>query len=235
MSNAPNFGLPMVYLVDDEEEMREALGWLLTSRRLQWEGFPSAEAFESMVDTRATLFGGTVETWPRSPSCVVLDVRMGGMSGMELFDRLLERGLTKRLPVIFLTGHGDLASAVTAVKRGAFDYAEKPHSDNRLLDIIDQALKASASSLVELSNEQAKWNRLSTLTDREREVVQHVARGFTNKDIGAQLKISVRTVEVHRARAFVKLCVSTAVDLAVYLKGRNASDPFELLDPRVRN
>lgn len=120
-------GLPMVYLVDDEDVVRDALAWLLRSRRLLSEGFASAEAFETMLDAR---LGATPATaapaWPVAPSCLLLDVRMPGTSGLALFDRLIERRLLQFMPVIFLTGHGDVPTAVAAVKRGAYDFVEKP-------------------------------------------------------------------------------------------------------------
>ena len=124
-------GLPMVYLVDDEAVLRDALAWLLRTRRLLSEGFASAEAFIALLDTPRP------GPWPSAPSCLLLDVRMPGMSGLALFDLLVERGLTQVLPVIFLTGHGDVPTAVAAVKRGAFDFVEKPFSDNALVDRIE--------------------------------------------------------------------------------------------------
>ena len=101
----PELGIPMVYLVDDEEVVRDAIDWLLRSRRLLSEGYASAEAFERAVDVFAAENHGD---WPRAPSCLVLDLRMSGMNGLALFDRLAERGLTTVLPVVFLTGHGDV-------------------------------------------------------------------------------------------------------------------------------
>ena len=124
-----SMGIPVVYLVDDETVVRDALAWLLRSRRLLSEGFGHAEAFEAFLATRDTAGG-----WPDAPSCLLLDVRMPGISGLVLFDRLVERGLTEALPVIFLTGHGDVPMAVDTLKRGAFDFCEKPFSDNALVD-----------------------------------------------------------------------------------------------------
>src|SRR5687768_15107270 len=114
-------GLPMIYLVDDEDVVRDALAWLLRSRRLLSEGFASGEAFEAMLEGQP---GAARKSWPSAPSCLLLDMRMPGMSGLTLFERLIERGLTDALPVIFLTGHGDVPTAVAAVKRGAFDFVE---------------------------------------------------------------------------------------------------------------
>lgn len=201
-----SLGLPMVYLVDDEDVVREALAWLLRSRRLLSEGFASAEAFEAHLPQAA-------EAWPRSPSCLLLDVRMPGMSGPELFERLASRGLLNRLPVIFLTGHGDVPTAVAAVKRGAFDFVEKPFSDNALVDRIEQALATSAQALLAERAAQSLHSAFLELTEREREVMRLVMEGLPNKLIADALDISVRTVEVHRSRVFDKLGVKSAVDL----------------------
>src|SRR5207237_8265614 len=116
----PRLGLPTVYLVDDEDVVRDALAWLLRSRRLLPEGFGSAEAFETMLNGRPA-------GWPTSPSCLLLDVRMPGTSGLVLFERLIERGLLEALPVIFLTCHCDGPTAGAAVKRGAIDRAHQPY------------------------------------------------------------------------------------------------------------
>jgi two-component system response regulator DctR len=207
----PPLGLPMVYLVDDEEVLRDALAWLLRSRRLLSEPFASAEAFEAMLD-------GKAPPWPGAPSCLLLDVRMPGMSGLALFERLIERGLIAALPVIFLTGHGDVPTAVAAVKRGAFDFVEKPFSDNALVDRIEQALAASRAHL-EAGRARGKVEHaLAELTEREREVMRLVVEGQPNKRVADALGISVRTVEVHRARVFDKMNVKSAVELANLLR-----------------
>lgn len=207
-------GIPTVYLVDDEDVLRDALAWLLRSRRLLSEGFASAEAFEAWLDQRRV--SGPLDL--RDPSCLLLDVRMPGMSGLALFDRLIERGLVEALPVIFLTGHADVPTAVAAVKRGAFDFVEKPFSDNALVDRIEQALARSAEVLQRLRHVQAIQRRLAELTDRERDVMRLVVEGRPNKLIADELDISVRTVEVHRARVFEKMDVKSAVELANLLR-----------------
>ncbi len=213
-------GLPMVYLVDDEDVVRDALAWLLRSRRLLSEGFASAEAFEAMLDSRlAAPRAGNPGLWPVAPSCLLLDVRMPGTSGLVLFDRLVERQLLGVLPVIFLTGHGDVPTAVAAVKRGAFDFVEKPFSDNALVDRVEQALEISAQTLLRQRDEQGVRRRLAELTERERDVMQCVIDGLSNKLIADQLNISVRTVEVHRARVFEKMDVKSAVELANLMRG----------------
>lgn len=194
-----------VYIVDDDAGVREALAWLLRSRRLPSESFDSAEAVEAMLQTRPP---------QRQPCCLLLDVRMPGMSGLALFDRLIERGLIEVMPVIFLTGHADVPTAVAAVKRGAFDFVEKPFSDNALVDRVEQALARSAGVIAQRQAAESVQRRLAELTDRERDVMRLVIDGRPNKLIADELDISVRTVEVHRARVFEKMDVKSAVELA---------------------
>jgi two-component system response regulator DctR len=203
----------MVYLVDDEDVVRDALAWLLRSRRLLSEGYASGEAFEAMLETQAP------QGWPSAPSCLLLDMRMPGISGLTLFERLIERGLTDALPVIFLTGHGDVPTAVAAVKRGAFDFVEKPFSDNALVDRIEQALARSKAALEQRREHDELQRALAELTERERDVMRLVIEGRPNKLIADALNISVRTVEVHRARVFEKMDVKSAVELANLLRG----------------
>jgi len=201
----------MVYIVDDDVSVRDALAWLLRSRRLQSQTFESAEAFEAMLARPGAGLG-------RQPACLMLDVRMPGLSGLALFDRLLGHDLVARLPVIFLTGHADVPTAVDAVKRGAFDFCEKPFSDNALVDRIEQALAQSAAVLESSGEREHLQALLDELTERERDVMRLVVEGLPNKLIADQLDISVRTVEVHRARVFDKMEVRSAVELANLLR-----------------
>ena len=207
------FSDALVYIVDDDAGVREALAWLLRSRRLASEAFDSAEAFWSFLES------GGPQWRPAQPGCLLLDVRMPGISGLSLFQRLSTRGLLASLPVIFLTGHADVPTAVDSVKRGAFDFCEKPFSDNALVDRIELALQQSADKLAALQARQRVEQRLAELTDRERDVMQLVIEGLPNKLIADQLNISVRTVEVHRARVFDKMAVKSAVELANVLRG----------------
>ena len=195
-----------VYVVDDDEAMRDSMVWLIES-----EGYP-VRAFPSAEDFLAAYTDGLA-------GCLVLDVRMPGMSGLELFDQLVARGLHQALPVIFLTGHADVPTAVDAVKRGAFDFCEKPFSDNALVDRIEQALLQSARTLAAQQHDALLRTRLTELTERERDVMRLVVEGMPNKLIADQLEISVRTVEVHRARVFDKMEVKSAVELANLLRG----------------
>ena len=222
MSQSPlpaELGLPMVYLVDDEDVVREAVAWLLRSRRLLSQGHGSAEAFEAALDADPGVQPGR---WPTSPSCLLLDLRMHGMSGLALFERLGDRGLTQAMPFIFLTGHGDVPTAVAAVKRGAFDFVEKPFSNNALVDRIERALLVSAETIGARRERAQRLRGLDELTEREQEVMRLVAQGLPNKLIADRLNISTRTVEVHRARVFDKLEVASAVDLANLLNATRA-------------
>jgi two-component system response regulator DctR len=140
------------------------------------------------------------------------------MSGLSLFERLAERGVLGALPVIFLTGHGDVPTAVAAVKRGAFDFVEKPFSDNALVDRIEQALQRSEAAIRARLGRESVKKRLAELTERERDVMRLVIEGRPNKLIADALDISVRTVEVHRSRVFEKMDVRSAVELANLLR-----------------
>ena len=200
-----------VFIVDDDASVREALAWLLRSRRLLSESFDSADTFELM------LVAGFV---PSSPCCVLMDVRMPGTSGLAQFEKMLARGWQSLLPVIFLTGHADVSTAVAAVKRGAFDFCEKPFSDNALVDRVVQALAVSQAALQTRSQKDQLTQLLAELTERERDVMRLVTQGLPNKLIADQLNISVRTVEVHRARVFDKMNVKSAVDLANLLRNQ---------------
>ncbi len=191
-----------VHVVDDDGAIRDALAWLLGSRGLSTSTWPSAEAFLAGHD-------------PSQPGCLVLDIRMEGMSGIELFDAL--RAGASPLPVIFLTGHGDVPLAVNALKKGAFDFVEKPFNDNQLVDLVIEALRHDQSRRGERAAEASLAARLGQLTAREREVMEWVLRGAPNKAIADQLGLAMRTVEVHRARLFEKMGVRSAVELAQVL------------------
>jgi two-component system, LuxR family, response regulator DctR len=210
MSPALNAAAGTVHIVDDEDVVRDALAWLLRSRRLLPLGYPSADAFW------AELEAGRI---PHDDvGCLLLDMRMPGMNGMALFERLIERGLIDRLPVLFLTGHADVATAVSAVKRGAFDFVEKPFSDNALVDRVIEALQLSARTLQAQRDHDALRRQLAELTEREREVMHLIVAGRANKQIADSLDISVRTVEVHRSRVFDKMAVRSAVELSNRLR-----------------
>ena len=194
-----------IFIVDDDSGVRDALSWLLRTRRLVSDTFANAEVF---LDEPC---------WQRAPNsscCLLLDVRMPGMSGLTLFERLQALPWAAQIPVIFLSGHADVATAVDAVKRGAFDFCEKPFSDNALVDRVEHALEVSHQHLKLRQAQDTLQQRLTELTDRERDVMQLVIDGLPNKLVADRLGISVRTVEVHRSRVFEKMGVKSAVELA---------------------
>lgn len=191
----------MLYIVDDDEAICDALSWLAKSCDIATQCYGRAHDFLSVLDQ-----------WVCAPEgdCLLLDVRMPELNGLALFDILQQRSWLQRLPVIFLTGHADVPMAVDSLKRGAFDFFEKPFNDNALMQRVREAFAASreaqGKSLVE--------QRLASLSQREREVMDHILAGKMNKVIADDLGISMRTVEVHRAHIFDKMQVKTAVDLA---------------------
>ncbi|RQO61119.1 DNA-binding response regulator [Paucibacter sp. KBW04] len=197
-----------VFLVDDDPDVRDALSFLLGSRGLNVQAFDSGPALLAMLDARPAGAGA-----PRG--IFMLDVRMEPMSGTRLHDELLARRL--RNPVLFLTGHGDIPMVVDALKKGAFDFLEKPYSDNALADRIEQALAVDAAMHADGTQAAERQARLASLTERETEVMQRVAAGKLNKVIADELHVSVRTIEVHRARVFAKLGVRSAAEVATLL------------------
>lgn len=206
MNDSPNPGT--VHVVEDDSVLADALCLLLMSRSLSAVSFPSGEAFLAAIDA----------DWPTGPACVLMDVRMKELSGLEAFDRLRARKPTMPAPVIFLTGHGDISMAVDAVKNGAFDFFEKPFNDNRLVDRVMQALAESHSRLEHDDSSGRIRGRLERLTARERDVMDLILKGRLNKVIADELGISMRTVEVHRSNVFSKMGVRSAVELSRLLE-----------------
>ncbi len=199
----PKTAEPMVHLVDDEAAVRDALAFLLQSHGL------AARAYASGPELLAALDAGPLR------GCIVLDVRMEPMSGLQLHDELVARGVT--LPVIFLSGHGDIPMAVDALHKGALDFVEKPFSDESLVQRVERALRLEAAHASARTDREREAARLTALTEREHEVMLRVAAGKLNKVIADELHISVRTVEVHRARVFSKLGVRSAAEVASLL------------------
>lgn len=197
----------LAHLVDDDDAIRDALAWLLQSRHIACRVYASGEAFLAAVG-------------PQTRGCVVLDIRMQGMSGPELFETLQARGI--HLPVLFLTGHGDVPMAVAALKKGAFDFLEKPCDDGQLLARIQEALAEDARRHAARTAADHLAARLERLTGREKDVMRLMLAGKTNKAIADELAISMRTVEVHRARLLEKMAVRNAVELARRLQDENA-------------
>ncbi len=179
-----------VFIVDDDEAVRDSLSMLMRSVSQKAETFSSAREFLEQYD-------------PERSGCLVLDIRMPGMSGMELHQELSDRGAI--LPIIFVTGHGDVPMAVEAMQRGAVDFLQKPYRDQDLLDRINAALDLDTKNRAELGQVDTIRERIETLTPREREVMEMVVNGKANKVIAADLGVSQRTVEIHRGRVMEKM------------------------------
>lgn len=189
---------PTVFIVDDDEPVRDSLKMLMRSVGLSAETFSGAAEFLEAYD-------------PDRPGCLVLDIRMPGMSGMELQEKLNE--IHAILPIIFITGHGDVPMAVKAIQYGAADFIQKPFRDQDLLDRINKAIEQDASNRSQLLETRDIEERLSNLTPREKEVLELIVDGRPNKVIAADLEVSQRTVEIHRARVMDKMRASSLAHL----------------------
>jgi two-component system response regulator FixJ len=189
---------PVVFIVDDDEAVRSSLRLLLKSVGLVPTALGSAREFLDKYD-------------PAQPGCLVLDVRMPGMSGIELQETLNRQGAV--IPVIFITGHGDVPMAVEAMQAGAFDFLQKPFRDQDLIDRIQRALEKDRASRAVLNEHSLIQERLESLTPREREVLTLVTSGKPNKVMAADLGVSQRTVEIHRARVMEKMGASSLAQL----------------------
>ena len=196
MSLIPKKGT--VYVVDDDEAVRDSLQWLLEGKDYRVKCFDSAESFLSRFD-------------PREVACLIADIRMDGMSGLELQDRLVER--KSPLPIVFITGHGDVPMAVNTMKKGAVDFIEKPFDQAALKALVDRLLVEARERAA--ANERQKLNEalLAKLTPREEQVLERIVAGRLNKQIADDLGISIKTVEAHRANIMDKLKANTVADL----------------------
>lgn len=200
---------PLLLVLDDDHDLREGLTWMFETSDIHVKGYGNFQAFSADLDS---VFQSGKEL------CLLLDLRMPDMSGLEVFRWLKNQGYSlDRMPVIFLTGHGDISTAVEAVKDGAFDFYEKPTTDERLIERVREALRKSREFLENQSVLKQWSDRINKLSPRERQVMLYVAKGKLNKVIAAELDISMRTVEVHRANVFDKLKVRSAAELATLL------------------
>ena len=195
---------PAIHVVDDDPDFRDALAWLFDSRGHQVQTWASGEDFLVVAREQA-------HRW--SPAVVLLDIRMEPLSGLATFEAL--NGLACPWPVLFLTGHGDVGMAVAAVKKGAWDFLEKPFQYNELVDRVEAALQAVMSEDTQLA--QRLRQALTSLSAREREVLDELLQGHYNKNIADHLGITPRTVEFHRANIFEKMGVASAVELAHHM------------------
>lgn len=196
MSLIPKKGT--VYVVDDDEAVRDSLQWLLEGKDYRVRCYESAEAFLSRYD-------------PREVACLIADVRMGGMNGMELQARLMER--QSPLPIMFITGHGDVPMAVESMKNGAMDFIQKPFQEPQLLDLVERMLDRAREAFISSQQSASRAALLAKLTGRESQVLERIVAGRLNKQIADDLGISIKTVEAHRANIMEKLSANTVADL----------------------
>ena len=202
--------LATVFIVDDDEAVRGSLKLLLRTLSLRAQAYASAQEFLASFD-------------PRRSGCLVLDIRMPGMSGLELQEELNTRGAM--LPIIFITGHGDVPMAVEAMQRGAMDFLQKPFRDQDLLDRINRALEKDRVGRELLGNRERIQARIAELTPREREVLTLVTQGQANKVIAADLQLSQRTVEIHRAHVMEKMGANSLAHLVRMVVDADQAEP----------
>jgi FixJ family two-component response regulator len=190
--------LGVVYVVDDDDAVRDSLHWLLEASRYRVLGYDSAEKFLAGYD-------------PAAIAVAILDVRMPGMSGLELQEALIARKAT--LPIIFITGHGDVPMAVTTMKKGAVDFIEKPFDQAALKALVERMLAEARARASELERQRMSEALLGRLTPREQQVLERIVAGRLNKQIADDLGISIKTVEAHRANIMDKMNANTVADL----------------------
>lgn len=196
MSLIPKKGT--VYVVDDDEAVRDSLQWLLEGKDYRVRCFDSAESFLANFE-------------PREVACMIVDIRMNGMTGLELQDRLIERH--SPLPLVFITGHGDVPMAVSSMKKGAIDFIEKPFKEDELVPLVERMLDKARDAFCHLQEAASRDALLSRLTGRETQVLERIVAGRLNKQIADDLGISIKTVEAHRANIMEKLHANTVADL----------------------
>ena len=196
---------PTVFIVDDDEAVRDSIQELVNSVGLSAEVYASAQQYLETFD-------------PERPGCLVLDVRMARLSGRALQAKLNQRHA--RIPIVFISGHGDIPMAVKAIKAGAVDFVQKPYHEQQLLDSIDEALRRDAAARHGAVDRREFEARLQWLTGREREVMDLAVQGLSSKAIAQQLDISPRTVDVHRSRLLDKLAVGSIVELMRLVNGQ---------------
>ncbi len=205
MSLIPKKGT--VYVVDDDEAVRDSLQWLLEGKDYRVRCFESAESFLSRYD-------------PREVACLIVDIRMAGMTGLELQDRLIER--RSPLPIVVITGHGDVPMAVDSMKKGAMDFIQKPFNDEELVSLVERMLEHARGAFTQHQQSARRDALLSKLTGREAQVLERIVAGRLNKQIADDLGISIKTVEAHRANIMEKLNANTVADLLKIALGQAA-------------
>ena len=191
-----------VFVVDDDEAIRDSLRWLLEANGYRVQCFSSAEQF--LEAYRSGQYAAQI-------GCLILDVRMTGMTGLELQEKLIAENST--MPIIFVPGHGDVPMAVSTMKKGAMDFIEKPFDEAELRKLVERMLDKARSESAEVQQQRSATERLSKLTAREHQVLERIIAGRLNKQIADDLSISIKTVEAHRANIMEKLSVNTVADL----------------------
>ena len=205
MSLIPKKGT--VYVVDDDEGVRDSLQWLLEGKDYRVRCYDSAETFLSRYDAREV-------------ACLIVDIRMGGMTGLELQDRLVER--KSPLPIVFITGHGDVPMAVNTMKKGAMDFIQKPFQEEALVNLVERMLEQAKETFAGHQQSASRDALLAKLTSRETQVLERIVAGRLNKQIADDLGISIKTVEAHRANIMEKLNANTVADLLKIALGAQA-------------
>ena len=188
----------IVYVVDDDEAVRDSLQWLLEGKDYRVRCFESAEAFLARYD-------------PREVACLIADIRMHGMTGLELQDKLIERH--SPLPIVFITGHGDVPMAVDTMKKGALDFIQKPFDESALVSVVERMLEHARTAFTDQQQAATREALLAKLTGRESQVLERIVAGRLNKQIADDLGISNKTVEAHRANIMEKMGANTVADL----------------------
>ena len=205
MSLIPKKGT--VYVVDDDEGVRDSLQWLLEGKDYRVRCYDAAETFLSRYDAREV-------------ACLIVDLRMGGMTGLELQDRLVER--RSPLPIVFITGHGDVPMAVNTMKKGAMDFIQKPFQEEALVNLVERMLSQAKEAFAGHQQSASRDALLAKLTSREAQVLERIVAGRLNKQIADDLGISIKTVEAHRANIMEKLNANTVADLLKIALGSTA-------------
>ena len=206
MSLIPKKGT--VYVVDDDEAVRDSLQWLLEGKDYRVRCFESAESFLSRYDAREV-------------ACLIVDIRMDGMTGLELQTRLIEN--RSPLPIMFITGHGDVPMAVDTMKKGAMDFIQKPFKEDQLVALVERMLDQAKDSFAEHQSAASRGALMARLTLREAQVLERIVAGRLNKQIADDLGISIKTVEAHRANIMEKLNANTVADLLKIALGQTTS------------
>ena len=206
MSLIPKKGT--VYVVDDDEAVRDSLQWLLEGKDYRVRCFESAESFLSRYDAREV-------------ACLIVDIRMGGMTGLELQSRLLESH--SPLPIVFITGHGDVPMAVDTMKKGAMDFIQKPFKEDELVLLVERMLDHAKDAFAEHQSAASRGALMARLTLREAQVLERIVAGRLNKQIADDLGISIKTVEAHRANIMEKLNANTVADLLKIALGQTTA------------